>query len=85
MMTWTHLADSTPKARKPYRCYLCGLAINMGDVHVKRTGVQDGSLNVARMHARCEAVTHKWTIDEWENHEPSGFREYDLKEAEPCR
>lgn len=64
---WTHIEDTTPKARKEYRCYLCGLTIPQGIKHVKRVGADSGEgLVTVRMHEQCEMVTRDWHWDDWE-------------------
>lgn len=65
-MSWIHLEDSTPVARKPYRCYLCDLRIEAGERHVKRAGINDDGLCSVRMHAECCAMASTWDEDAWE-------------------
>lgn len=79
-MSWTHLEDSTPVARKPHRCYLCNLRIEKGERHTKRTGVNDDGLDSVRMHTACVAITADWDEDAWESIDPSEFRR-ELAEA----
>lgn len=43
------------KARKKYRCCLCGEVINIGDTHDTRSGVNDGDMWKMRMHPECHA------------------------------
>jgi hypothetical protein len=74
-MSWLHLEDSTPKARKSHLCHLCNLPIAIGEVHVKRSGVGDNGMESIRMHEVCEKVTHGWDEDSWEYSEPCDFRE----------
>jgi len=76
-MSWTHISDTKPKARRDYRCELCGLTIPKGIVHVKRVGA-DGELISFRMHVQCDEATRKWSFEEWENTEPWTFRNEDL-------
>jgi hypothetical protein len=79
-MSWTHIEDTTPTARKPYKCYLCGLPIAKGEKHVKRYGIIEGEGRVStRMHIACEALTRHWEDVDWEvAHDPAEFREYCL-------
>ncbi len=65
-MGWEHLSDTTPRARKTYRCFLCGEAIEIGEVHVRRSGVMDNDLISTRMHTECEAATTDWDETDWE-------------------
>lgn len=79
-MSYTHLGDTRPKARKQYRCYLCHRPIDVGERHVYRKSTDDGEFVAARMHERCESLTHDWDIDEWESHDPAEFRRWILRE-----
>ena len=72
-MSWKHLEDTTPKARKKYRCHLCGLSIDAGDKYIKRTGV-DGEFIMTRMHIKCEKLTDNWNENDWENFDEAEFR-----------
>lgn len=73
-MSYTHFSDTTPKARKKYRCYLCERTIEVGVKHVARRGADDGQAFAFRMHIECEKLTAKWDEDDWLYHEPSEFR-----------
>ena len=73
-MSWKHLSDTMPTARKKHVCMLCGLPIAAGEKHVARRGVNDGEMTTARMHIVCEAMTIGWTIDDWELHDAQMFR-----------
>lgn len=73
-MSWIHLEDSTPVARKPHRCYLCGLGIEQGERHVKRAGIGDDGPHSVRMHSACVEVTGGWDEDAWDCIDPSEFR-----------
>lgn len=65
-MAWTHLRDTTPKARKSHVCDLCGKPIFAGEAHIYRRGIRDGEFVASRMHSQCEAVTRGWSDDDWE-------------------
>ena len=69
-MSWTHLRDEVPKARKPYRCGVCNSLIGVGEKHVARTGVGDDGPETFRMHCECEEYSCEWKEDEWESHYP---------------
>lgn len=43
------------KARKEYRCTLCGESINIGEIHDTRSGVCYGTMWTMRMHPECHA------------------------------
>ena len=79
-MSWNHIRDEKPKARKDHTCYLCELRIPKGTVHVCRTGSFDGELVTQRMHKQCEFATQDWD-DEWENTDPVEFRGCDLSDV----
>ena len=72
-MSWQHLEDTTPKARRKYRCLLCGLPITKGQKHIKRVGV-DGEMYQMRMHIECEKLTEDWDEDNWLNFDEAEFR-----------
>ena len=65
-MSWTHLKDTEPVARKPYRCRLCNEEISVGEKHIARTGIWEGSPVTFRMHPECEKETDYWDDDDWE-------------------
>ena len=64
-MSWTHIEDTRPKARKPHECYLCGGVIAIGELHVRRYGVNEGRREATRMHESCEKVTREWDEEDW--------------------
>ncbi len=66
-MSWTHLRDTAPKARKEYRCFLCSEPILIGKVHVYRAGIMDDNLTSIRMHMECESATADWDEMDWES------------------
>ena len=74
-MSWTHIQDTTPKARKEYECLLCGMKIPKGAVHTARSGVGDDGFDTFRMHHACEEKTRKWDAMNWECHDCMDFRE----------
>lgn len=80
-MSWTHLSDERPKARKAHVCYLCGRPIAVGEQHIRRVGVNEDGLFASRMHITCEALTAGWDEDSWEYHDSAEFRECYLAEA----
>jgi hypothetical protein len=53
-VSWTHLRDTFPKARKRYRCVGCWELIEVGEKHLFRTGVMDGAMVSVRWHPECE-------------------------------
>ena len=75
-MSWTHLGDTKPKARKRYHCDLCNLPIDVGTVHIARRGINDDVPITMRMHLRCEEITRlkKWDDAYWESNDASEFR-----------
>lgn len=69
-MSWHHVEDTTPRARKPHRCYVCGDPILVGEKHVRRFGYhEEGPISI-RMHVECEKKTENWDTFDWESHTP---------------
>lgn len=64
-MSWTHISDTTPKARKVHWCELCALRIEIGQTYVKRCGLADGDFVCSLMHVECEAATKQWDETDW--------------------
>jgi hypothetical protein len=75
-MSWLHLSDTKPKARKCYNCVLCEQFIPPGTVHVARRGICDDGPITTRMHVVCEALTHaeQWDEAAWEYHDYGEFQ-----------
>jgi len=65
-MTWKHLSDTTRKARKPHRCYLCGKLIAPNTQYIERRGADDCGIVSARMHIDCEQKSRHWDEMDWE-------------------
>lgn len=63
---WQHIEDTTPVARKDYRCELCGTTISKGTKYVMRFGFDDEGPVRFRMHAECKAQTKDWDETDWE-------------------
>ena len=80
-MSWTHIEDSCPRARKDYVCELCGLVIPRGEAHRKRYGITEDGRMSFRMHEKCVELTAEWGQDEWDCHDFGEFRQL-LVEAE---
>jgi hypothetical protein len=80
-MSWTYLSSSHPKARKEYRCGLCGLRIRKGSRHLVISGNMDGEFVSERRHEVCASATDEWDEMDWETRstgdEPE-FRRYEL-------
>jgi len=83
-MSWRHLSDTTPVARKPHRCGVCEREIPVGEKHVARRGVDEDERRAVtfRMHQRCAEITSDWDEGEWEYFDPSNIRQILDKEAE---
>ena len=73
-MSWTHIRDTKPVARKNYRCALCGMEIPKGMKHVVRVGANCGEMIRSRMHDQCELATKTWIEEDWENTDEWTFR-----------
>lgn len=69
-MSWHFLNDTTPKARKVYRCHVCYEAIEVGEYHFARRGIDEMGPHTTRMHLECEELTRTWRYDDWECHSP---------------
>lgn len=54
---------------------MCGAAIEIGEVYLRRTGVADCAMVSAKMHITCEEKTREWDEMDWET-----FLSGDLKE-----
>lgn len=80
-MSWTHLEDTRPKARKRHCCDLCGYAIPVGMVHVARRGIGDDGPCTVRMHEICEELSREWDEWGWENQDVGEFRRELLAEC----
>jgi len=66
-MSWTWFSDTYPKARKNYRCFLCGWRIPVGEQHVARRGTDEEGPTTSRMHNECCDQTEDWKYDDWES------------------
>lgn len=73
MSDW--IKDEEPKARKDYRCFLCGETIPKGEKHTYRV-MRDGSeLFSFRMHFECEKYAQdNYSVEDWECHESCEFK-----------
>lgn len=79
----TILSDSTHRAAKRYRCWYCNQRIEVGDIHGKRTGVEDGFWTM-RFHPECDAYAcEHWESENWEGHEPGEFTR-PMTAFDPC-
>lgn len=65
-MSWTHLRDTHPRARRRHVCHLCELPIEAGEIHVLRVGRFEWKLASQRMHMACESLTQSWRREDWE-------------------
>jgi hypothetical protein len=72
-MSWTHIEDTTQRARKRYQCELCLEAIEKGDVYVRRYGVSEDGKTSFLMHPECERETKEWNYMEWESFQCGDF------------
>lgn len=67
----------TPKARKEYKCDLCGGPIAIGERYVRHYGKYDGSIFDDKYHSSCDKVIDaycqandayeydNWNIQDW--------------------
>ena len=70
--------DRLIKARKPHRCYLCGLRIRKGATYYQRAGVEGAEHWSIRMHAVCRDASSGWDEDDWMTHDEWEFRRNEL-------
>ena len=68
-MSWHHLSDTTRKARKEHRCYICGKPIEIASQYVERRGTNEDGILSCRMHIACEEMTRHWDEGDWETFE----------------
>ena len=80
-MSWTHIENTEPKARKRHWCDLCEHWIEKVEIHVKRYGMGEDGRCSFRMHIECEKLTRGWDQDLWETRDSSEFRKQ-LKQGE---
>lgn len=80
-MTWTHIKERRPIARKQHVCELCGREIFPGRRYVVRFGYGDGRPVRFMMHEHCEYQTRGWDLMDWEVCDTySEFQMYELGE-----
>jgi len=84
-MSWLHLGDTQPKARKRHICYMCWRPIEPGTAHVARGRIVDDGPVTSRMHLRCEQITsdERWDDGDWECHDSSEFRARLKQQSKP--
>lgn len=80
-MSWTHLSDTQPRARKTYPCRVCLENIEVGEKHVARRGVGDEGPVTIRFHDECERITKSWDLMTWETHCPGDCTRQEVREA----
>jgi hypothetical protein len=52
-MSYRLLSETSPKARKQYRCVWCGERINVGERHAHERSIFDGEFQNHRFHHEC--------------------------------
>lgn len=80
-MSWLHLEDTQPKARKDHDCFLCGNIIPKGTKHISRSGIGDDGPERIHMHIECELQTKTWKEEDWLAHDPVDFKELMQKKS----
>jgi len=58
-MSWELIENTTPVARKEYRCEWCGEPILKKEKHYKETGKFEGEFTSYRMHMECKDAVSK--------------------------
>jgi hypothetical protein len=61
-MSWPHLSDTTPKARKQYRCDICNEVIEVGEMHVARRGIRWNGSATVRAIAHVKRFGMNWNV-----------------------
>jgi len=69
-VSWRHLKDSEPVARRDHSCFLCGQQIPAGEQYVRRVGFDDRELVTTTMHTECDVETWDWDQTDWETFSP---------------
>ena len=77
-MSYTHLLDERPKARKRHRCFICACTIWPGTVYRKSSFVFDGSAYTIKEHVECARVAAKY-CDSFDY--PDGYQGEDVYES----
>lgn len=54
------MTNEQRKARKSYKCWLCGKEILPGSEHMYTTWVNDGHFYNSRTHLHCDAMAEAW-------------------------
>ncbi len=62
-----------PKARKQYRCDLCGEHILKGEKHCRTPMVLDGTRQASRLHNRCERLCDTYSSEANPRDDEYGF------------
>jgi hypothetical protein len=81
-MSYAHLGDTMPKARKDHVCDLCELPILKGTIHMARRYVSDGvdddcpGHQTFRMHLDCEVASRAFDRYDWEECRGDDFLEF---------
>ena len=58
-MSYELISESTPVARKNYRCDWCGEMIVAGDKHYASRGKFEGELQFSRLHSECKLALNR--------------------------
>lgn len=59
------LRQSTPVAKKDYKCFWCGLTIPKGLKYSYEVQVFDGEFNPIRAHSCCAELFHEYVKDDY--------------------
>lgn len=55
-MSYTHLSDSRPIARKQHRCIWCAQFIEVGEQYERTASIYDGEFQNDAWHLECRAA-----------------------------
>ena len=64
MSDFETINETTSKARKAYRCCICGCIIEKGTIYNYQTGMFNGQIETCRKHKECDELRR--IFDVWE-------------------
>lgn len=67
------LTEASRKARKKYRCILCGEGIEKGAKYVYTSGACEGTIQADRWHPECRAAVQGFSFEDWDYWSPGTY------------
>lgn len=77
-MSYSLIAEETPKAKKEHRCTWCGQMIPVGEQYVRRRGTFEGDPQIDKLHYECDDAAQEY-FREWG---PEGYSPYENERPE---